>query len=156
LATSGQVKVAQHFEPDGTYANFIDHIASGATLTAYAYAYGLSQGSLSMWLSGLPQAQKDALAQARKARAEACLDRGLFALKDPAIDKTSSVAGQLAIAEAKHYHLRAALSNKEYSERYQEPIQQATQALPPAFRIIISSPGATVAIEQDPADSDLV
>ena len=124
------------------WSDFIAHIGAGETQGSYAAAHRLHAGTLSLWLAQLDPDRANQLAIARKARAEACMDKALSVLDDADQELTGSV--QVSIAKMKHYEKRASLADRQ--AWHDRPPQETGPVLtaPPAFTIqILNAPGSS-------------
>lgn len=131
-----------------------DLLAQAKTQTEIAAIIGVPQPQLSIWINNRRGEAAELIAEAKKAGAEAYLDRGLQELVDVR-GTENNAAVSLARALDAHHARRAGLFNRQFHDKYQPPEQQATPIAPPAFTIqIISQENQTVTINQNPEPND--
>ena len=133
-----------------------DLLAQAKTQTEIAGVIGVPQPQLSIWINNRRGEAAELIAEAKKAGAEAYLDRGLQELVDVR-GTENNAAVSLARALDAHHARRAGLFNRQFHDKYQPPEQQAAPIAPPAFTIqIISQENQTVTINQNPEPNDEV
>jgi len=145
----------QAFTDAGGFDDVIAALAGGMTQKAIAASIAHVDGStLSIWLSSLEGAQRTAVDLARRAGAQACLDKSLDVLDEADQELSGSV--QIAIAKSKAWGHRAAVFDRRLHDKGELPTQQNKRSCNPSVFQLVIMPGsnATAQLNITPAQPD--
>lgn len=132
-------------------------LASGHTQREIAAITGANQATVSTWLATQTGEVKEAIQAARRASAEANMDRAHKALLD--VDTDNPVSATVGKDLARHFEKRAAMRDRAaWSDKGElAPIAApfGSQAMPSFTIRILNAPNQQVTIQQDEAGEDL-
>lgn len=135
------------------FEDLLQLLAAGRTQREIARITGANLSTVSTWLATQQGARAQAISEARKASAGACMDKALQALEDVNLD--NPVAATVGKDLARHWERRAALYDRAaYHDKGALVDQQTTHAQPPSFSITIlsgSQGSQTITIDQQSA-----